>query len=140
MTAPGEILLVACYELGHQPLSVAWPAAFLERAGFGPAVMDLSVEPFDADKVRRARLVVDTYAGAFEEAGDVLIPIKEGAITRDHVTAELAEIVTGARRGRTRADEITVFKSVGWALEDLAAARLAYNRAVAQKIGIEVTL
>src|SRR5205814_2195218 len=57
MTSPGEILLVACYELGHQPLSVAWPAAFLERAGFRPAVMDLSVEPFDADKVRRARLV-----------------------------------------------------------------------------------
>src|SRR5260370_41919006 len=57
MTGPGEILLAACYELGHQPLSVAWPAAFLERAGFRPAVMDLSVEPFDADKVRRARLV-----------------------------------------------------------------------------------
>ena len=57
MTDPGEILLVACYELGHQPLSVAWPAAFLERAGFRPAVMDLSVEPFDPDKVRRARLV-----------------------------------------------------------------------------------
>ena len=57
MTGPGEILLVACYELGHQPLSVAWPAALLERAGYRPAVMDLSVEPFDADKVRRARLV-----------------------------------------------------------------------------------
>jgi radical SAM superfamily enzyme YgiQ (UPF0313 family) len=57
MTGHGEILLVACYELGHQPLSVAWPAAFLERAGYRPAVMDLSVEPFDADKVRRARLV-----------------------------------------------------------------------------------
>jgi radical SAM superfamily enzyme YgiQ (UPF0313 family) len=55
--APGEILLVACYELGHQPLAVAWPAAFLERAGYAPAVMDLSVEPFDAEKVRRARLV-----------------------------------------------------------------------------------
>src|SRR5260370_40003977 len=57
MTGRGEMLLVACYERGHQPLSVAWPAAFLERAGFRPAVMDLSVEPFDADKVRRARLV-----------------------------------------------------------------------------------
>jgi radical SAM superfamily enzyme YgiQ (UPF0313 family) len=57
MTGAGEILLVACYELGHQPLSVAWPAAFLERAGYRPAVMDLSVEPFDAEKVRRARLV-----------------------------------------------------------------------------------
>ena len=70
----------------------------------------------------------------------MLIPIKEGAIDRDHVAAELAEVVTGARPGRTRDDEITVFKSVGWALEDLATARLAYNRAMAQKVGIEVTL
>jgi len=57
MTGPGEILLVACYELGHQPLSVAWPAAFLARAGYRPAVMDLSVEPFNVEKARRARLV-----------------------------------------------------------------------------------
>ena len=57
MREPGQILLVACYELGHQPLSVAWPAAFLERAGYAPAVLDLSVEPFDAEKVTRARIV-----------------------------------------------------------------------------------
>jgi len=55
--APGEILLVACYELGHQPLAVAWPAAFLERAGYRPAVLDVSVEPFDPERVRRARLI-----------------------------------------------------------------------------------
>jgi len=53
----GAILLVACYELGHQPLAVAWPAAFLERRGYRPALLDVSVEPFDADKVRGARLV-----------------------------------------------------------------------------------
>ncbi|PYM34986.1 MAG: radical SAM protein, partial [Candidatus Rokuibacteriota bacterium] len=57
MKEPGAILLVACYELGHQPLAVAWPAAFLERAGYAPAVLDVSVEPFDAVKVARARLV-----------------------------------------------------------------------------------
>lgn len=57
MREPGLILLVACYELGHQPLAVAWPAAFLERAGYRPAVLDLAVEPLDADKVRRARLI-----------------------------------------------------------------------------------
>src|SRR3989442_3720076 len=57
MTGAGEILWIASYEWGHRPLAVAWPAAFLERAGCHPAVMDLSVEPFDADKVRRARLV-----------------------------------------------------------------------------------
>src|SRR5881296_539304 len=52
MKEPGAILLVACYELGHQPLAVAWPAAFLEREGYAPAVMDVSVEPFDAERVR----------------------------------------------------------------------------------------
>ena len=57
MKAPGAILLVACYELGHQPLAVAWPAAFLERRGYAPAVLDVSVEPFDAEKAARARLV-----------------------------------------------------------------------------------
>jgi radical SAM superfamily enzyme YgiQ (UPF0313 family) len=57
MRGAGEILLVACYELGHQPLAVAWPTAFLERAGYAPAVLDLSVEPLDVEKVRRARLV-----------------------------------------------------------------------------------
>src|SRR6266508_6292185 len=57
MRQPGDILLVATYELGHQPLAVAWPAAFLERQGYAPAVMDVSVEPFDAEKARRARVV-----------------------------------------------------------------------------------
>jgi radical SAM superfamily enzyme YgiQ (UPF0313 family) len=57
MRAPGQILLVACYELGHQPLAVAWPAAFLERAGYAPAVLDLSVEALDHEKITRARIV-----------------------------------------------------------------------------------
>ena len=57
MKEDGAILLVACYELGHQPLTVAWPAAFLERRGYRPAVLDVSVEPFDSERVRRARLV-----------------------------------------------------------------------------------
>src|SRR5690349_15102675 len=57
MRATGEILLIACYELGHQPLAVAWPSAFLERAGYAPAVLDLAVEPLDAEKVRRAHLI-----------------------------------------------------------------------------------
>jgi radical SAM superfamily enzyme YgiQ (UPF0313 family) len=57
MREPGAILLVACYELGHQPLAVAWPAAFLEQHGYRPDVMDVSIEPFDAAKVARARLV-----------------------------------------------------------------------------------
>jgi len=57
MRGAGDVLLIACYELGHQPLAVAWPAAALEAAGYAPAVLDVSVEGFDADRARRARLV-----------------------------------------------------------------------------------
>jgi radical SAM superfamily enzyme YgiQ (UPF0313 family) len=57
MRQPGALLLVSCYELGHQPLGIAWPRAFLERSGFNPDVLDLAVEPFDETKVRRARFV-----------------------------------------------------------------------------------
>jgi len=57
MREAGDILLVACYELGHPPLAVAWPAAFLERAGHRPALMDTSVEPVDEDKLARARVI-----------------------------------------------------------------------------------
>jgi radical SAM superfamily enzyme YgiQ (UPF0313 family) len=57
MRGQGQVLLVSCYELGHQPLGTAWPAAFLERAGFHPAQLDLAVEPLDEDAVRRARFV-----------------------------------------------------------------------------------
>src|SRR5262245_1097956 len=54
LRAPGAVLLVSCYELGHQPLGIAWPRAFLERAGFEPDTCDLAVEPLDEAKVRRA--------------------------------------------------------------------------------------
>lgn len=57
MRSPGDVLLISCYELGHQPLGTAWPAAFLARAGFRPAQLDLAVEPLDESAVRRARFV-----------------------------------------------------------------------------------
>src|SRR5437867_11938928 len=59
---PGAILLVACYELGHQPLGVAWPKAFLERAGYAAETLDLTVDPLDEGKVRPARLVAVAVA------------------------------------------------------------------------------
>lgn len=99
-----------------------------------------STREVDSGLVRRAHVVVDTYAGAWEEAGDVLIPIKAGAITRRHVRADLAELVSRRKRGRAAREEITLFKSVGFALEDAATARLAYDRAVAGNVGTEVLL
>lgn len=53
---PGAVLLISCYELGHQPLGIAWPKAFLERAGYAPVSLDLAIEPWDDTKIRGARL------------------------------------------------------------------------------------
>ena len=102
---------------------------------FRPATREV-----DTDGVRRAYVVVDTYEGAWEEAGDLLIPIKAREITRRHVKAELGEVVTRKKPGRTSPEQITLFKSVGWAPEDAVTARLAYDRAMAQEIGTEVAL
>src|SRR2546423_4781266 len=56
LRAPGAILVVSCYELGHQPLGLAWPMAFLERAGYAPRALDLALEPLDEAVVGAARL------------------------------------------------------------------------------------
>src|ERR1044072_9002958 len=57
LRSPGAILIVSCYELGHQPLGAALPLAFLERAGFAPDALDIAVQGFDEAKVAQARLV-----------------------------------------------------------------------------------
>jgi ornithine cyclodeaminase len=77
--------------------------------------------------VRRSRIVVDTYDGALAEAGDLLIPLKSGVIKRENILADLHQLVTARKPVRTSANEITLFKSVGNALEDLAAAELLEN-------------
>jgi len=83
----------------------------------------------DPELVARARLIVDSRAAAVQEAGDVVMAIAEGRLTADHIAAELGEVVSGKAPGRTTEDEITVFKSLGLAAEDIAAAHLAYSRA-----------
>lgn len=71
---------------------------------------------------------VDTRAGATKEGGDIVQAMASGAITTDSIVADLHDLTRGDHPGRRDAGEITVFKSVGAALEDLAAARLAYER------------
>lgn len=82
----------------------------------------------DGELLARATVVVDTRTGALAEAGDIVQAIAEGAITEAAVVAELADLCRGTHPGRRSAGEITLFKSVGWAGEDLAAAILAYRR------------
>lgn len=92
--------------------------------GFTPQMREA-----DDALIVRAEIFVDTYAGALAEAGDLVQPLASGVLARERVRAELAELVTGKHPGRTSADEITLFKSVGTALEDLCAARLVLERA-----------
>lgn len=101
---------------------------------FQPAAREV-----DDDTIRRARVIVD-QPGAIESAGDLAIPIAAGVVARSHVAGELAQVVSGTVAGRTRDEEITLFKSVGFALEDLVAARLAYTRAKIRGLGQEVSL
>jgi ornithine cyclodeaminase/alanine dehydrogenase-like protein (mu-crystallin family) len=81
----------------------------------------------DDTVVKRARVVVDTYEGAMQEAGDLLMPIKSGLIDRSHIVADLHEIASGKKLGRLHQDDITLFKSVGCAVEDLVTAHLIYK-------------
>ena len=118
-----EAHIICCATTATVPIvHGAWiePGTHLDLVGsFRPSMREV-----DDAAVARSRIVVDTYAGALAEAGDLLSPLASGAIRREAIVAELAELVRGVQRGRTSADEITMFKSVGTALEDLCAASL----------------
>ncbi len=85
--------------------------------------------------VARARVYVDSRAGALQESGDLLIPIAEGAFTAGHIVAEIGEVVTGRAPGRLSRGDVTIFKSLGMAVEDVVAARLVEERARAGGVG-----
>lgn len=94
----------------------------------------------DSETVKRSRLFVDSRVSALNEAGDVLIPLQEGEITPEHIVAEIGESVIGLRRGRQSSSEITLFKSLGLAVEDLAAAQFVHARAEQRGAGIMIDL
>ena len=94
----------------------------------------------DGELVARGRVFVDSRAGALAEAGDLVIPIAEGRLTPDHIAGELGDVVAGRATGRTSDDEITIFKSLGIAAEDVAAAALVYRRACERGLGRGVTI
>jgi len=123
-----EADVVCCATTATAPvLHGAWlrPGCHLDLVGG----FRRSMREADDAAVARSRIYVDTYAGALAEAADIVEPLERGVITRGDVRGELAELVRGDVAGRCRADEITLFKSVGTAIEDLAAARLLLQTA-----------
>jgi ornithine cyclodeaminase len=87
------------------------------------------------DLVRRGRVFVDSRSGALAEAGDIVIPLKEGAFEAGHIAGELGELAAGRIGGRSKSSEVTIFKSLGMAVEDVAAAHLTFERAAERGLG-----
>jgi ornithine cyclodeaminase/alanine dehydrogenase len=94
----------------------------------------------DTAIVKRSKFVGDSREACFKEAGDIIIPVNAGEIPESHFYAELGEIITGKKEGRTNEKEITIFKSNGLAIQDAAAAMLVYEKAVEAGIGVKVTI
>ncbi|MFC1931841.1 ornithine cyclodeaminase family protein, partial [Chloroflexota bacterium] len=94
----------------------------------------------DTAIIKKAKVVVDSYETGFNEAGDTIIPINEGVVDKSHVHAELGEIITGKKLARINAQEITLFKSTGLAIQDAATAKLVYDKAIEAGLGTEIEL
>jgi ornithine cyclodeaminase len=124
------------------------PTPVLENGWVKPGAHVISVgacrpnqREMDPALLARARLFVDSRAAALVESGDVVLGIQEGRFTADHIVAEIGELLNaGAPAGRRSDTEITIFKSLGLAVEDVTAADLAYRRAVERGVGQELEL
>lgn len=125
--AAREADIVSCATLSTEPLIRGeWlkPGAHLDLVGaFKPTMRET-----DDQCAVRATCFVDTRAGALSEGGDIVQPIRSGLITADSIAADLAELARKTHPGRTGQDEITLFKSVGASLEDLAGAIFAFEQ------------
>ena len=93
-----------------------------------------------AEIIKRSKFVGDSREGCFSEAGDIMIPLAEGHIEESHFYAELGDVLIGKLPGRESDDEITLFKSNGLAIQDVATAKLIYDKAVEAGIGAEIEI
>jgi len=125
-TASMSADLISCATTSRQALlrsASVQPGTHIDLVGgFKPDMREA-----DDGLMSSARLFVDTFDGALAEAGDLVQPMQAGLITRTSVLAELADLASGRHAGRSNAQEITLFKSVGTAIEDLCAANLVWQ-------------
>jgi ornithine cyclodeaminase/alanine dehydrogenase-like protein (mu-crystallin family) len=98
------------------------------------------MQEVDEETVRRSRIFVDSVEACLEEAGDIVIPLKKGSLQKEDILGELGEIAGGRKPGRRTPLEITYFKSVGNAVQDVSVAQAVYQRARERDLGQEVEL
>ncbi len=124
--------IISCATTSADPVLLGrWlrPGTFIDLVGsFLPDKREA-----DNDVISRSRIFVDTFGGALSEAGDIIIPMNAGILSRADIEGEISDLVSGRAVGRRSNDEITLFKSVGTAVEDFAAATL-----IVEKLGLAV--
>ena len=132
----GADVIVTATSAGEPILRREWIADGAHLNVVGAALP--SRREVDGATIGAASVFVDRRESAENEAGDYLLAVKEGAAPAGCIRAELGEVVIGARPGRAHANEITLFKSLGLAIEDLAAAQHVFARALASGSGCPV--
>ena len=131
--------IVATVTASPEPvLRRAWLKSGVHINAVGSSIP--TARELDTATVSAARLFVDRRESALNEAGDLLIPIREGAISADHIQAELGEVIIGRHPGRTSVDDLTLFKSLGLAVEDVAAAAFVLQHARKTGAGHRVSM
>ena len=132
----GADVVCTCTSAREPILRLSWlkPGAHVNAVGASvPSAREL-----DAETIEASSLFVDRRESTLNEAGDYLFAVEEAGIGPKHIRAELGELLIGEAEGRRSGDELTVFKSLGIAVEDLAAAELCMERAATRGLGTEV--
>jgi ornithine cyclodeaminase len=134
-----EADVVVTTTTAREPIvELAWLAPGTHVNAVGSSIP--TTRELDGATMAAARIVVDARESALNESGDVLLAMREGALAEDVALAELGEVLIGTAQGRRSPGELTVFVSLGLAVEDLAAAELALRVAEQRGLGAEVTL
>jgi ornithine cyclodeaminase/alanine dehydrogenase-like protein (mu-crystallin family) len=134
----GAEIVCTCTSSRQPIVSSAWIAPGTHLNAVGSSIP--TARELDADLIAGAALFVDRRESTLNESGDYLFAAQEGAIGPDHIRAELGEVLAGSAQGRRDDDELTVFKSLGIAVEDLAAAALVARKTEAEDVGAVVDL
>jgi ornithine cyclodeaminase len=132
----GADIVCTLTSAGAPVVEAGWiaPGTHINTVGASTA----TTRELDTETVAAASFFVDSRDATLDECGELLIPMREGRLTADHIRAELGEIVAGTASGRRSADEITLFNSLGLAVQDLAAAHVVLERAEAAGAGPQI--
>ncbi len=134
----GADIICAATSSSTPVLDYSWLSPGAHINGIGSYMP--SMQEIDAETVKQAVVVVDSRDAALVEAGDLIIPLQAGIINEAHIHGELGEIVAGLKPGRINPQQITFFKSVGVAVQDVVASQLALKNAESQNLGAIVNM